>query len=845
MRTLDPRLEIAPAVDGDRGWVGVNTRLDPGQLDAGYVADALNRRFDRRTIRNRWSIVRPQWGGISGQQAGSIQIVAGDKSAGIGLPKTPMRLASVAAEGLQPGTLITEYKAANVVTLDRDDIFLDDTTITIDSEPEVTLSRAPLRTSTTTLAYVADNSVPWSGRILGSGGFLDPDSGARVVLVAVDEPRATDGGQGRIWAVQPGYPPQEVPLNGHDLNGTVRLIQGFNGVLLLRSGAGRWYVRGDEIESDKLVLHVAPSFPNGTRVRWNQVLTASPIGSLLSGTDYWAHVAGPEVSLHRSRSDAITGTNPIPLTATTAAERYYLERHDPYDVLDNPARNNGTPLLMQATESQREAIMAGFDRVPDQLAVIAADPDVDVLTASNHRLISGDAVVIAGSTIGGVANGTYYAHVTDPNGFRLFQVQLEAVAGQGASLVDITAEGTATVRKSSSETAPIPPARDGVYFANRVWLVYGTDLLLASGIMDLLHYRRLADEFRINSGTDDAIVAVAPFNQDSLIIFKERSILALTEVYGDLSQMRLVEITREFGCLAALSVAATGTDLVFLSQRGVATIRQTAEGLSQSVVEPLSEPVESYIDQIAWRNVAEACGTYFGNRYLLAVPSEAQPHAGNSMTLVYNFSNRAWEGVWTGSMLLPDAWFTVVVSGRPTLAWLDRGRWIHYFEPTGLADQAMDGTQIPIATRILSRGYNAALMEHKRWTRADIELATWNPDYSIAGQFDGVGERIAMIAGQSHDRTRYLTVDGGVYDPTNRLDNFAQPFRADYSLVPGFRCRSGVRTNQHQRYLHKLRIGRRSGATLQLELSTACGSVEVLSLMVEAIPHRSAGYTQH
>ena len=42
--------------DGDAGFTGVNTRLDPGQLQAGNVASAINMRFERGVAAPRFGI---------------------------------------------------------------------------------------------------------------------------------------------------------------------------------------------------------------------------------------------------------------------------------------------------------------------------------------------------------------------------------------------------------------------------------------------------------------------------------------------------------------------------------------------------------------------------------------------------------------------------------------------------------------------------------------------------------------------------------------------------------------------------------------------------------------------
>ena len=67
--------------------------------------------------------------------------------------------------------------------------------------------------------------------------------------------------------------------------------------------------------------------------------------------------------------------------------------------------------------------------------------------------------------------------------------------------------------------------------------------------------------------------------------------LAVENLYGDLSTTRLTEITREFGCVSQASIAGTGSDVIFLSQRGIISLRQTEFGISQSVVVPLSDQI--------------------------------------------------------------------------------------------------------------------------------------------------------------------------------------------------------------------------------------------------------------
>jgi hypothetical protein len=436
--------------------------------------------------------------------------------------------------------------------------------------------------------------------------------------------------------------------------------------------------------------------------------------------------------------------------------------------------------------------------------------------------------------------------VVSPHQIRLFTVQIEALARSGASLVDITASGTCTLRKAGNAAAPCPPARDGVYLGNRAWLVYGDDLMVASDILDPIHYHRVSNEFRANVGSADPIVTVAPFNESTIIILKKRSVLALTGVYGDLSALRLTEITREYGCVAADSVANLGADLVWLSQRGVVSLRQTEEGISQAVVLPLSDEVQGYMDQIAWRNVDLACAAYHGNRYILSMPLEENPYV-NGATLVYNFLTRAWEGMWRGELLNPIRFVGITYSGRPTLAFIDSSQRLHMFSETdGVCDQCANGFQIPIATEIKTRGYRHASIDRKRFVRLDVEVASHAPRYTMEARWDGLNEVQPLVSDQERDRTEFLTYGRGHWVPDNSGDDFWEEGRADYSLLPGFSLgTNGVALAQQQRFTHSLRIGRRGGAAVQLSLTSDQGEVEVVLVRGEAIPEGNAGYSKH
>jgi hypothetical protein len=413
-----------------------------------------------------------------------------------------------------------------------------------------------------------------------------------------------------------------------------------------------------------------------------------------------------------------------------------------------------------------------------------------------------------------------------------------------STLVEITSSAiTGTIKKSSASGANVPAGREGLYFQNRLLLLYGPDYLAVSDVLDPLHYSPILNEFKLNTGANDAVVALYPFNTTTLIVFKERSILAVENLYGDLSTTRLTEVTREFGCVSQASIASTGSDIVFLSQRGVISLKQTEFGISQSVVLPLSDPIQDVIEEIDQAHWGKSCAAYFNNRYILSVPVEGGDGT-NQRTLVYNFLNQAWEGYWEGSLLVPRYYTRVIVAGTDTLCWADESGLIHTFDLNALQDRTRVGSIQQIATTVYFRGHSGENdIDHKQWTGLQFELSSWNPTYSITANFDGVNESYTVATNETKSRTAYYTYGSGTFATNNSGDNFLAPFREDYSTLPGLRCNiSGFRAGILQSFSHKARL-RRHSITMQPVVTTTTGALTIHSVKSIAIPFRLYGKT--
>lgn len=998
--------DLPEIISTDDGFMGVVSRLDPNQVPPRFVSQAINRVFQDQLIKNRWGIVQPKWGGKWTNANQRFSVASGSAKWTRSSPGNAIPI----------NTLVTSDTVRNVGPIIRNG-----TRVVSDDNTECTLSSATYNFSPSPDDYYLTyySSTTAFTDILGVLPFRDPDTGYQALIVATNEVRTTDGGQGKMYLVRPNQSHLEIPMNGHDMYSPVRLMQATNAVVMLRTGNARYYFTGADVNttSDTVTLNVTPDLQTGDRVVVFQIGTAPAlwISSTAIGQGFGLYVnvkAGGVCTLHLDQANAQAGTNKVELsTGLTSSNRYYLELSNNttgYEVTQGVSDfyNDGLPLIMEASYNGGSPVSAldnGFNRVASVNAIVASSTDDDTITVPNHPFVAGDQVTISNVTVaGGVSNGIYYVFPSDKNSLKLFSGTTEETdslntaqralitatigrttatatltingsgvitgvtitnagagylsatatvnanggggsaanitltvangkvtgytivnggsgytsgvatitistpttdgltaltvinqgagyitaptltlidgAGVGASatttitdgkvtsttivnpgssytaitveasmpstLVNVTSASiTGTIKKSSASGANVPAGREGLYFQNRLLLLYGPDYLAVSDVLDPLHYSPILNEFKLNTGANDAVVALYPFNTTTLIVFKERSILAVENLYGDLSTTRLTEVTREFGCVSQSSIASTGSDIVFLSQRGVISLKQTEFGISQSVVVPLSDPIQDVIEEIDQANWQKSCAAYFNNRYILSVPVEGG-NGTNQRTLVYNFLNQAWEGYWESTLLIPRYYTRIIVAGTDTLCWADNSGYIHNFDLNALQDRTITGAIRQIATTVYFRGHTGENnVDHKQWTNVQFELTSWNPTYSISAIFDGVNETYTIATNETKSRTAYYTYGSGTFATNNSGDNFLAPFREDYSTLPGLRCNtSGFKAGLLQSFSQKARL-RRHSITMQPVVTTSTGALNIHSLKSIAIPFRLYGKT--
>ena len=312
---------------------------------------------------------------------------------------------------------------------------------------------------------------------------------------------------------------------------------------------------------------------------------------------------------------------------------------------------------------------------------------------------------------------------------------------------DYTTPTAFTLKNNASPAAgriECPRTNFGAFISNRLFVPQPDDsqyTVLASDILDTDNFYPAESQFRINRGTADRLIGFTPYLENQLIVFFRNSIhiinnTALTNSAG------VFEITRQRGCVARKSVAASGPQYYFLSDDGVYTLQQGLDpgknlGVAISKVSgealPLTQPIHDQFKDVNYASADKACGIVFDNKYYLAVSTGSS--ITNNKIFVYDILNSAWSSVdsFPAGFQIDD--FVTVLHGsnpqrRRLFAVSDKG-W-HLIEEsttdiTGTIGTAST-TTTAISAKLKTRSYALENVDVKRWRRGQLGCEVTNGD---------------------------------------------------------------------------------------------------------------------
>tara|TARA_R110000824_G_scaffold55389_3_gene152653 strand:- start:130 stop:2601 length:2472 start_codon:yes stop_codon:yes gene_type:complete len=504
---------------------------------------------------------------------------------------------------------------------------------------------------------------------------------------------------------------------------------------------------------------------------------------------------------------------------------------------------------------------------------------------NGQLLVTVDAgkVVIAQSQPGdagktAITTASSFTNSTNPNPSVAF------TGGQEASDVGID-------ENDADGTEAIPNADTGLYFQNRLMIPHNRDLVAVSDYLNYTRYQPVMSNFRINQGSEDKLVALVKFDQSTVVCFKEHSVYAVRNIYGNLADTFLDELTRTSGLIGKKAVTTVGKDIWYLSdQRGVVSLSVSESGKLQGLDVPISEPIQPLIDRINWKAAPNAVAAYHQSRYYLAVPIDGA--AKNNAVLVYDFKNQAWSGydqsdqigkagscstaayenertcvlgsgTWTAETGILDM-FTFSYLGAERLFFLTTDGFLSLYDDgmySGDADEGVNTsitnarniTHTNISTELISRGYSFENTDFKTFSQADFQLATNGvvgaTGITLIAQFDGVSETQSVLT-NTNGTTKYINFSRTKYDKpfdkadfveTNAGDDYMTKFRQDYStdlstaLNPNT---TGFDPDVKQESTQKARFNGQ-GRFVQFKVANDLGLCEVKGIKTTALPGKT------
>jgi len=312
---------------------------------------------------------------------------------------------------------------------------------------------------------------------------------------------------------------------------------------------------------------------------------------------------------------------------------------------------------------------------------------------------------------------------------------------------DFTTPTAFTLKNNPSPTAgriECPSTNFGLFFANRLIVPQPSDsayTVIMSDLLDTDNFFAADSQFRINRGTADRLVGFTPYLENQLLVFFRNSIHLINNV-ATTSAAAVFEITRQRGCVARKSIAASGPQIYFLSDDGVFTLQQgldPAKGLGVAISKvsgeaiPLSRPIQDQFKDVNFAHADKAVGIVFDNKYFLAVPTGSSTD--NNKILVYDILNTAWTSVdsFPAGFVIDD--FVTVLHGnnpqkRRLFAVNDKG-WHLVDEGTTDITGTIGNpstTSTAISAKLKTRSFTLGSVDVKRWKRGQLGCNVNNGD---------------------------------------------------------------------------------------------------------------------
>ena len=393
-------------------------------------------------------------------------------------------------------------------------------------------------------------------------------------------------------------------------------------------------------------------------------------------------------------------------------------------------------------------------------------------------------------------------------------------------------------------TGTIPESNQAIYCQNRLWAIDGKDTLSASDVLDFTTWNNLDNSFNISKGDSNFLVTTYPFGDTTIIVFKNRSIMALTGVDGALNDVVASEITRQVGAIGINAVVSVGPDLVYMSDRNINLLSLTLTNNSvQHKILPLSTPIKKIFDRVNWEVGYKVSMGYWDNKLYVALPLDNADHC--NTVCVYNFITGQWYGEWNFDNALGMA-----IQGFQVGNYLGLQR-LHAITEDGRIFVTDEGPQditgttvLEISSSLTTRPYvmdNNQKLTRRFW----MDVGTWRPTFSVTAYSSGEGYSTDLVSARTYARSASWKYQDSTYSLTNSGDNYNRPWRKDYSGLcsESVQAQSGFNPNVLQNIRLPLTV-RMKARLVHFIITNTQGTISVNGVGLEATPGDRQSYAQ-
>jgi hypothetical protein len=292
------------------------------------------------------------------------------------------------------------------------------------------------------------------------------------------------------------------------------------------------------------------------------------------------------------------------------------------------------------------------------------------------------------------------------------------------------------------------------YINNRMWIAKGRDTVGISDVLDADLYDPFWNSFRAGAGGDDRIVAIHPWVEGQALVFCRKSIWLATlnqfastdgsDFSVDSPVSSLTLLTNEIGCSARNTIVTAGAFVFFLSDAGIYRLDSRLDLKLRGDTKPLSEPIADLFNTVVQSRVEKsAFGLWHNNRYLVALPTSAEPLDGNQLVIAWSALTDQWEyrdeypaGANVNQLLVGT------YGNKRRVFSVPRSGNLYLLEENdnGIDDNAVNAGTTAVTGSITTRRYDFGDMHSKRFLRtiADVvipagssitnKISTINPD---------------------------------------------------------------------------------------------------------------------